>query len=977
MKYPPYSWLRLSDEIRQSPSRIWFALNKLPGKTEICTVKVHIGGNNSSISDPYEAITNSTILLPRQQRVLERFLKLAKPTKSKTEFTLDHASFSSILPYCSAIPFEVVGEGVLSSAKSNARIKASLKYDANKNPTIGFSLLQGNGTKISQPRFFGDVNAYVVDEQLKLQIIVPNITQSEAELILGSPTLPLLGLCQKESREMFYALSRLGIDFSCLNELAIEPEESQIYLRLLLNIDDLTKKMCARAHLVTKIKHGSFVDEVEIKATGTIPTIHICASKDMDEEKYVNEIKIPELLLRPAAHEEEARSFLYHLGGGPARLHDGFELSGDDAFELLKSISHKDRLPHFIKLDDNAHPTIIELSTMATIKIKSTQKKPSRVDIALSLSPKFDETDAPFSLFAKARDNILVLDEDTLVILNDDILLSVRYLCDTFGFESPNQYKNKSVAQVALLMNALKEQITINADDELNHYLQNFSIQQNEEDRILPADLVTTLRPYQHDAVAWLSSLHRSGLGGLLGDEMGLGKTLMVLTHLARLKELGLSNKPAIVVCPTSVIDVWKDEARIHIPSLRVTKWHGPDRHQMTEDVSDCDILITSYAILRRDISQRLGKIEFSTLVLDEAQYVRNQQTDSFKSAKAINCTHRIALTGTPIENHVGDLYNILDCVEDGILGSRSQFEKQFGNPIEAGLPSNAFNLKMLLAPVVMRRRKAEVESELPPKIESIVHCPLSLEQKNLYRKYVGQLSGSLAKSLSFDQPSDSQTHFTLLSALTRLRQICCHPSLILGKEAADQTSGKLKALREIMTECLEMGRKIIIYSQFLKMQELIVGIAKEISEKGALWLHGSTINRDEIIKAFQSEDGPRIIVVSLKAGGTGITLTQADTVIFADPWWNPAVEDQAVDRAHRIGQKKTVHVIRLIAEDSIECEVVALAQKKRIAAQSVLHDGFKNAANLTRDEVRCLLLREIDRVTPAKTITEEEIYED
>ena len=178
------------------------------------------------------------------------------------------------------------------------------------------------------------------------------------------------------------------------------------------------------------------------------------------------------------------------------------------------------------------------------------------------------------------------------------------------------------------------------------------------------------------------------------------------------------------------------------------------------------------------------------------------------------------------------------------------------------------------------------------------------------------------------------------------------------------------------MTECLEMGRKIIVYSQFLKMQEHIVAIVKEIDDRGSLWLHGSTINRDEIIRAFQNENGPRVIVVSLKAGGTGITLTQADTVIFADPWWNPAVEDQAVDRAHRIGQKKTVHVIRLIAEDSIECEVVALAQKKRIAAQSVLHDGFKNAANLTRDEVRCLLLREIDRVTP-KAVNEEDGYED
>jgi len=975
VKYPPYSWLRLSDEIRQTPSRIWFAFNKLPSKLETCMVRVHIGTSANSLSDPYEALANAGFLLPRQQKVLERFLKLAKPTKTKAEFTIDHTSFGTILPFCSAIPFELIGEGVISFAKQNAKIKASLKKGEANEAAIEFSLLEDSGNKIKNPRFFGDVNAYVIDDQLKLYLIVPNLTQLEAEVILTSPQLPLLGLCQKDSREMFYALSRLGIDFSCLHELAIPPEHSQIYLRLLLNIDDISKKMCARAHLVTDIRHGDFNDEVEIRSTGAIPTIHISAAKDLDEEKFVDSIEAPKLLARPNETELAARSFLYHLGAGPARLHDGFELNGDDAFELLKTISHKDRLPSFIKLDDNAHPTIIELSSQVSLRVRGEGERPNRVEVALSLSPEFDRTNTELSLLAKARENILVIDEDTLVVVNDDILASVRYFTETFGFELANQWKSKSVAQVALIINALKERITIDAEPQLANYLEHFSINQNEADRKLPQALVTTLRPYQHDAVAWLSSLNRSGLGGLLGDEMGLGKTIMVLTHLARLKEAGLSRKPSLVVCPTSVIDVWKEEARIHIPGFRVEKWHGPDRHHSKLDIADCDMLVTSYALLRRDIENKLGSIEFSTLILDEAQYVRNQQTDSFKAAKAIKCQHRIALTGTPIENHVGDLYNILDCVEEGILGPRGQFERQFAHPIESGQSSSAFNLKMLLAPVVTRRRKADVESELPPKIENVVHCQLSPDQKALYRQYVHQFSGSLVKSLSFDGASDGQTHFTLLSALTRLRQICCHPSLILGKSAQNQVSGKLKAIREIMTECLEMGRKIIVYSQFLKMQEHIVEIARDITGQTVLWLHGSTQNRDEIVKAFQSEHGPKVIVVSLKAGGTGITLTQADTVIFADPWWNPAVEDQAVDRAHRIGQKKTVHVIRLIAEDSIECEVVALAQKKRIAAQSVLHEGFKDAANLTRDEVRCLLLREIDRVTPAQEA--EESYED
>jgi len=974
VKYPPYSWLRLSEEIRQSPSRIWFAFNKLPLKGETCIVRVHIGGGSISINDPYDALANKNALLPRQHLVLERFLKLAKPTRAKSEFVLDHASFSILLPYCSAIPFELTGVGVISPAKYNARIKATLRTKKQEN-TIEFSLLSGSQEKIKDPQFFGDINAYVIDHDLKLQLLVPHLTQKEAEAIVRSSPLPLMGLYQKDSREMFYALSRLGIDFSCLHEIAIEPDFSRIVLRLLLHIDDLSKKMVVRAHLVTEICYEDFSDEVEIKATGSIPTLHMRAAHDLDEEKYVESIPAPELLRRPFENEKAARSFLYHLGAGPARLHDGFELTGENAFELLKTICQKDRLPDYISIDDKACPTIIELSQKPVLRIRSSEAKPSRVEVALSLSPQFDATNADFALLAKAKERILVLDEDTLIVLNDDIYLTVRYFAETFGLERPDQYKSKSVAQVALLLNALSDRIDIAADPELKAYLEQFSLVEQESDRILPADLTATLRPYQHDAVAWLSSLHRSGLGGLLGDEMGLGKTLMVLTHLARLKEQGFLNKPALVVCPTSVIDVWKGEASIHIPSLRVMKWHGPERQLPDLDINQCDILITSYAILRRDVATKLKDMKFSTLILDEAQYVRNQQTDSFRSAKAINCTHRIALTGTPIENHVGDLYNILDCVEEGILGSRSNFEKQFANPIEQGLTASAFTLKMLLAPVVTRRRKAEVERELPPKIENIVHCKLSLEQKLLYKEFVNQLGGALGSGGSRES-FGTQNHFSLLSALTRLRQICCHPSLVLGDEADNQSSGKLKALREIMSECLEMGRKIIVYSQFLKMQQLIVNIAQEIHPQGALWLHGSTTNREEIVKGFQSEDGPRMIVVSLKAGGTGITLTQADTVIFADPWWNPAVEDQAVDRAHRIGQKKTVHVIRVIVEDSIESEVVALAQKKRIAAQSVLHEGFKTAANLSKEEVRNLLLREIERIKPAPG-EEEESFED
>lgn len=957
MKYPPYSWLRLNEEIKQAPGRIWFSFNKLPERQGECLIKVHIGSSQTSLSDPYDAINNSNIILPRQQKVLDILLKEAKPTRNKCEFQLNHASFSKLLPFCGAIPFEINNIGIITQSKQHAYIKAFLNKEKN---VLEFYLVKASLEKINNPQFFGEINAYVIDEDAKVYLISPPITPNEAKSIVSSGELPLLGLCQQESRQIFYALSRLGIDFTCLNEIAKDPQSCQIYLRIILSIDDLNKKMCARAHLVTEINNYDFKDEVEIKSTGSIPSTHIAVDHNLNQEKYVEEIELPTLIRRPYNNEHNARQFLYHLGAGPARLHDGFEFKGESAFELIKNISNPSLLPSYIKLDDSTKPNIIELEKKPYLILREFESTSNRVEVAISLGKDFDEKDINFSSFKKAKDNILVVDEDTLVILNEDIITSVNYFTQAFNIEKPNLYKDKPIAQVALIINALKDYMEVKASPKLTEIITKFSLEIDENDKKLPSDLQATLRPYQHDAVAWLSSLFRSGLGGLLGDEMGLGKTLMVLTHLAKLKEEKLIDKPALVVCPTSVIDVWAQEAQKHIPTLKVQKWHGAERHNQ-EKFENFDILITSYAILRRDIDTKLAEIKFSTLILDEAQYIRNQQTDSFKSAKSLNCIHRLALTGTPIENHIGDLFNILDCVEDGILGSRTAFEKQFANPSDSNQNKNILNLKMLLSPIVTRRKKAEVESELPPKIENIIHCKLSSEQKDLYRQYVGELSSSLNQGLLSDK-DQRHTHFTLLSALTRLRQICCHPSLVTNNDYSIEKSGKLLALKEIMSECLEMDRKMIIYSQFLKMQEHIVNISKELSPQGALWLHGSTKNRDEIVRNFQDKDGPKIIVVSLKAGGTGITLTQADTVIFADPWWNPAVEDQAIDRAHRIGQKKTVHVIRLIAEDSIECEVIALAQKKRVAAQSILHESFKNASSLSKDEIKALLLHEIDR---------------
>ena len=290
--------------------------------------------------------------------MLFRSLLEGKPTKNKSEFQINYLCFSKILPFCAAIPFEIINHGVLTISKQHAFIKAFFNKEKS---TLEFNLVKSSFEKIDNPQFFGEINAYAIDDDYKVYLISPPITPIEAKSIVASGELPLLGLYQKDSRQMFYALSRLGIDFGCLNEVAKETKKTQIYLRIILTIDDITKSMRARVHLVTEIIDEDFSDEVEIKSTASIPCIHIAVDHNLNEEKYIDEISIPKLLRRPHNQENNARQFIYQLGASPARLHDGFELKGDAAFELIKNISNPQLLPSYIKLDENTKPTIIEI----------------------------------------------------------------------------------------------------------------------------------------------------------------------------------------------------------------------------------------------------------------------------------------------------------------------------------------------------------------------------------------------------------------------------------------------------------------------------------------------------------------------------------------------------------------------------------------------------------------------------------------
>ena len=473
---------------------------------------------------------------------------------------------------------------------------------------------------------------------------------------------------------------------------------------------------------------------------------------------------------------------------------------------------------------------------------------------------------------------------------------------------------------------------------------------------VFPKNLLTHMRDYQKNAFFWMLRLNTMNLGGLLADDMGLGKTLMVLSFLAKLKELkGVF--VSLVVAPTSVLDVWDNEVSKHILNMRAFIWRGTERHHTSFQIGKIDLLVTSYSILKRDGNSLLYRMHFRYLIIDEAQYVKNPSTDNWKSVRSINAGQRIAISGTPIENSINDLWSILEVLNPYLLGDKFFFNKYYALEIKKNNLKRLNELNNRIGHIVLRRKKKDVEQKLPDKIISILKCDMSLEQGLFYKDIVFSINQN-----KFHK--DDGLKIYLLSVLTKLRQVCCEPKLLLSNNRKYQYlhSSKILLLMKVLGNCLNIGRKIIIYSQFIKMQRIILDMIKKMGIVNTLWLHGGTKNRSIIIDAFQKNDKYRIIVISLKASGVGVTLTSANTVIYYDPWWNPAVEDQASDRVHRIGQLKTVHIIKLVCRDSIEEQIVELTNKKRRSAYGVLNsDLLKN--DLSEFDMEELISFEINRL--------------
>ena len=453
-----------------------------------------------------------------------------------------------------------------------------------------------------------------------------------------------------------------------------------------------------------------------------------------------------------------------------------------------------------------------------------------------------------------------------------------------------------------------------------------------------PRGLQATLRPYQEQGLAFLQNLRAHGVGGILADDMGLGKTLQTIAHILREKESGCMKHPVLIVAPTSLVGNWRRELGKFAPSLHVVVHHGNARRFGVRLLSDADVVVTTYGLLARDEEVFAGR-KFHLLVLDEAQTIKNARSRSHRVVRDVDAEFRLCLSGTPMENNLDELWALFDFAVPGLLGTAAQFRSTFRYPIERNNNRERMEaLRERVRPFILRRLKDEVASELPPKTEIVRAMELRGDQRDLYESIRASAHATVRKAVR--KKGIAGSTIDILGALMKLRQACCDPRLVPVGVAREVTeSAKFRVLFELVPQLIEQGRRILLFSQFTSMLALI---SNELANRKIPFcsLTGESQNRQQIVDEFQS-GAARVFLVSLKAGGTGLNLTAADTVIHYDPWWNPAAQAQATDRAYRIGQKRPVFVYNLIVAGSVEERMLSLQQRKRALADSLLaNDG-------------------------------------
>ncbi len=659
------------------------------------------------------------------------------------------------------------------------------------------------------------------------------------------------------------------------------------------------------------------------------------------------------ILVREKEKEEEICSVLASYGFEP---HNGFFLlkQEDDIYTLLtEGLS-----------DLSAYAELFSSDAFANMRLR----RNSGVRMGISLPPGEDLLQVEFqyddisgeelrAVFYSYRQKKQYhrLKDGSFIDLTDEMFVKAAELLDNMNLSYRDFDKNgvlKIAKSHAVYLESTPQELgfEVTKGENFSAFLERLHSPEAQNYQV-PKEIKIPLRGYQKTGFSWLRMLSDNGFGGILADDMGLGKTLQAITYMASvLKSEHFTETPFLVVCPTSLVYNWLDEVENYAPhiTVRIIQGTPEERRMLLTENRDCDLFITSYPLLRRDL-QYYSEKQFHTVFIDEAQFIKNAMTGNARSVKGLRAKTRFALTGTPIENSLSELWSIFDFIMPGYLFSYTRFAKRFERPAAKGETDILQQLSRRIKPFLMRRMKKDVLAELPDKIETKLVTELTEEQRKLYLSYAKQARNEISDEIS--RVGFEKSRMQILAALTRLRQICCHPGMFL--ENYEGGSGKVSLFLQIMAELRENGHRILVFSQFTTMLELLKDALTE-AEIPFFYLCGATkpAERRDFVKRFNEGEGD-LFLISLKAGGTGLNLTGADTVIHFDPWWNPAVEDQASDRAHRIGQEKNVHIIKLLTKGTIEEKIFRLQKKKQDLFNAVIEAGETFLNKLTEEEIR------------------------
>jgi superfamily II DNA or RNA helicase len=509
--------------------------------------------------------------------------------------------------------------------------------------------------------------------------------------------------------------------------------------------------------------------------------------------------------------------------------------------------------------------------------------------------------------------------------------------------------------KAGLLMELVDAKVTLDMSKKFQRFWEIMTAGKPMEELSVPANVEAELRPYQERGFQWLWFLYSYGLNGILADDMGLGKTLQALVALQQARNKH-GQFPSLIVCPTTLVRNWQNEITRFTPELTVLDLTGSDRYDNYPKIKDADIVITSYAILRRDINA-IKDYAFRFAILDESQQIKNFSSQTAQAAKKLQSQHRIALSGTPIENRLSELWSVFDFLMPGFLEDHDDFRRRYIQPIEErGSLDAGHRLKKQVSPFILRRMKRDVLKDLPPKMEQVLYCDLTDNQRQLYLDVLEKAREELMEEAISRGGKINQQH--VFSALTKLRQVCNHPALLASELSGGvHESGKFELLKELLENAIANGHRILVFSQFVQMLKIM---EKHLKKKGICYeiLTGETKSEDRQNKVdrFNTDETIKIFLVSLKAGGTGLNLTGADMVVHYDPWWNPAAEDQATDRVHRIGQTKSVFVYRLIARSTVEERIMQLKSQKRDLVDSVISADRSITKKISLDDLKDIL---------------------